>query len=694
MPFVFAAALFLSAAQLFLLEPMLAKMLLPGFGGAPAVWTTCVVFFQVMLLAGYAYAHLVTTRLQGRHQVILHVMLLVLSLGVLPIAISDRLVPAAPENPALTLLAVLALTAGLPFFLVSTTAPLLQRWFTESGHAGSEDPYYLYAASNAGSLLALLAYPFLIEPFLSLPRQSWLWAAGYCLLLALLVVCAREAWRSGAPGVRAATTPRTKRSTGDPIGSWAKARWVALAFAPSSLMLGCTSYLSTDVAAVPLMWIAPLALYLLSFILAFARTTPAWVHRAMVLALPVVLLYHVVSTGTMSLANFVAIHLTTLFVAAMVCHGELARSRPPAQQLTEYYLWIAAGGALGSCFNALLAPQLFNWVIEYPLALALAALLLPALFPGTRRPVLAVANRALPIMLGGGVAAVFFWNQHQFMERVGVVEATRTFFGVYRVVRGGDDKTYTLMHGQVRHGSQLRSADPRQRRLPMVYYFPSGPIGQVFFAFHGPAGPAKNHTAVIGLGVGSLASYAEPGQEFTFYEIDPAVERIARDPRYFTYLSDAEERGAKVRVVLGDARLSLQRDHESRYGLIIIDAFSGDAIPAHLLTREAFALYTDRLEDDGLLALHITNDFVDLEPVVAELARVHHMIALIQKDTELSPEDARRGKTSSIWVVLARRREHLGALNGYARWRQLERANPPILWRDDYTNLLRILRWG
>jgi hypothetical protein len=697
---VFAAAIFIGAAQLFLLEPMLAKMLLPRFGGAPAVWATCVVFFQTALLAGYAYAHLLTTRLRGRHQVVLHLGLLAVCLAFLPIGIPDRLVPTSADQPAFALLGILVLTAGLPFFMLSSTTPLLQRWFAAAGYLDSHDPYHYYAASNAGSLLALFAYPVLVEPIFSLPVQSVIWAAGFCLWLLLLALCARQTWRlnTGALSSGAVSGPHRSLTTHQspthhsPVSAWTRARWLVLAFVPSSLMLGCTSYLSADVASVPLMWIAPLALYLLSFIVAFARATPAWVHRVMVVLLPLALALQLANEGTMGLGTILATHLTTLFVAAMVCHGELARSRPPARRLTEYYLWIGAGGALGSCFNALLAPLLFHWVVEYPLTLSLAAFLLPPLFPGARSRLLAIANRAVPIALGCVVAATLLLYRHQFVQDARLVNEQRTFFGVYRVVRDSDGMSCALLHGHTWHGRQIQSDDPRQRRVPLLYYFPSGPIGQVFFAFHGPQRKAR--TAVIGLGIGSLAGYADSGQEFIFYEIDPGVAQIARDGRYFTYLADAEARRADVRVVLGDARLALERDRDRPFGMIILDAFSGDAIPAHLLTREAFQLYQDRLEDDGLLALHITNNHVNLEPIVAELASDQKLAALIQADTDLALGESQRGKSPSTWVVLARQPQHLGPLGQSSRWRPLQRWPSPLLWRDDYTNLLPILRWN
>jgi hypothetical protein len=706
LPWAFTAAMFSGAVQLFLLEPMLAKMLLPGFGGAPAVWVTCVLFFQVTLLAGYAYAHVLTTWLPRRGQVLLHVALLALCFAFLPINISDRLVSTSSDRPAVMLLGILAFGAGLPFFMLSSTTPLLQRWFGACGDLEAHDPYHYFAASNAGSLLALLAYPLLVEPNFSLPMQSGLWAVGFCLWVLVFAVCARAVWRSnvGNPKSRASEPPMNHRLNTDPIprsirvpsmaavSNFAKLHWVLLAFVPSSLMLGCTSHLSADVASFPLMWIVPLALYLLSFIFAFARSTPAWVPHTAVFALPLALGLQLASSGATGLGMSVAIHLTTLFLVALVCHGEVAKRRPSTQYLTEYYLWIAFGGALGSCFNALLAPMLFSWVMEYPIALSFAAFLLPPLFPGTQRWNLRLINRTLPIALGCLVAAVFAWNRYQFVQDALLLSEQRTFFGVYRVVRDSDGKTCVMIHGHTWHGMQIQSDDPRERRIPLLYYSPTGPIGQVFFAFHGPTGKAR--IALIGLGIGNLAGYAESGQDFTFYEIDPGVAAIARDKHYFTYLADAEARGADVRVVLGDGRLALERDHDRRFGMIIVDAFTDDAIPTHLLTREAFKLYQDRLDEDGLLALHITNEHINLEPIVAELARDQQLIALIQEDADLSPEERQRGKAPSTWVVLARQLEHLGPLCDSKRWRSLQPARSPILWRDDYTNLLPIIRWN
>jgi hypothetical protein len=382
---VFAAAIFLSAGLLFFLEPMLAKMLLPRFGGAAAVWGACVVFFQTMLLAGYAYAHWLTTRLRPRHQVVLHLALLTACLAFLPIGIPDQMAPAIAEQPVMALLGILVLRAGLPFLIISATTPLLQRWLAASADLDSRDPYRNYAASNAGSLLALIAYPLLVEPSFSLPVQGGLWAGGFGVWLLLVAICATLVWRSNSAYSQVEIrNPKARIEHSDfCISNFTRAHWVLLAFVPTSLMLGCTSYLTEDVASVPLLWIIPLALYLLSFVFAFAGATPRWIHPAMVLAFPISLLALLVTEGSIHLGMIMAIHLTTLFLAAMVCHGELARRRPAAQRLTEYYLWIALGGALGSYFNALVAPLLFSWVVEYPLALCLAAFLLPPLFCNT-----------------------------------------------------------------------------------------------------------------------------------------------------------------------------------------------------------------------------------------------------------------------------------------------------------------------
>jgi hypothetical protein len=700
---LFALTLFVSAALLFLVQPMVGKMILPKFGGVPAVWNTCLVFFQAALLAGYGYAHASGAWLGVRRQAVVHVGLL-LPLFTLPITVAAEWTPRADVHPVVALLGLLLVSAGLPFFVVATSAPLLQRWFAATAQGGG-DPYFLYAASNTGSLLALVAYPAFIEPSLSLREQGWLWAGAYGALLALAGACAVLVWRSGMvshPGEKAAIGTPTLAPGGATAvsGWWPRLRWVTLAFVPSSMLLGVTTYLTTEIAPIPLLWVAPLVLYLLTFILAFARLPPAF-HRGITIALPLILLFQVfVAPSSVTVVwRSVALHLLTFFVAAMACHGELARRRPPVAWLTEFYLWVSLGGVLGGVFNALLAPVLFNSVVEYPLALVLSALLFPSLWPSSStegrqawRAPASWLNRVLPWLLAAAVAYGLFVRANPAGGRGLLLYQERTFFSILQVRRGTEGRTHEFAHGNIRHGLQIHSDDARQRRLPLLYFFPTGPIGQVFQAFRGPR--AKERVAVIGLGIGTLASYGEAGQEFTFFEIDPAVERIARDPRYFTYLADAEARGLRVRTVLGDARLSLQRESEGRYGMLVVDAFTGDSIPTHLLTSEAVRLYLDRLTDDGVLAFHITNEYLDLAPILAGAAQAADLVSMIQHDTDPAVEELRRGKAPSTWVVLARRRAALGPLPEQGRWQPLTAPPGTRAWTDDYSNVLGTLRWN
>jgi hypothetical protein len=695
---LFTATLFLGSTLLFLVEPMVGKMILPRFGGVPAVWNTCMVFFQAALLAGYAYSHAATTWLGRRRQGALHLALLMLPFVVLPVALPPEWSPPGDANPIGPLLGVLFVAVGLPFFVVATSAPLLQKWFADSDPTRSRNPYVLYAASNAGSMLALLAYPALIEPVLTLRTQSLLWAGGYLFFVILMAACAVILWRSAVPASKETSATEQGRTPPRrvPAPLWARVRtrlhWVALAFVPSSLMLGVTTYFSTDIAPVPLLWVVPLALYLLSFMIAFSRSAPP-LYRLWVFMLPplLILLAIVMVSDPLPMSVLIPLHLATFFVAALVCHAELARCRPAAELLTEFFLWLSVGGVLGGCFNALVAPLVFSSILEYRLALLFAALLLPPLLSGTPAPQARWLNRLAPAGLAAVVAAIFAWPTWSRDVDRGLVHRERSFFGVLRVLRGTDGRTNTFVHGNVRHGIQLRSADPRQRRLPMVYYFPTGPAGQVFQEFHGPR--AKGKVGLIGLGIGSLASYAEAGQEFTFFEIDPAVERLARDIDSFTYLVDAEARGARVRVVLGDARLTLRREPEASFDMIVLDAFSGDAIPTHLLTREAMQVYLNKLNERGILLLHITNDYLDLRPVLADQATAAGLFALVQEDSRLSSEELRRGKVPSTWAVMARRKEDLGKLTEDTRWQRLSRRDGSSAWTDDFSNILQVFRW-
>jgi len=726
---LFTLTLFISSTLLFLVQPMVAKMVLPLLGGTPAVWNTSVLFFQLILLAGYFYAHVVSRWLGVKRQALLHVGLLALSIMALPIVARTDGGPSAGANPIVWLLEWLVITAGIPFFLVSTTSPLLQRWFVSTGHAAAGDPYFLYAAGNAGSLFALFAYPVLLEPTLHLIEQSWLWTAGYVLLLTLTAACAlfvRPVTNNliGAAEARSVGADLKKATRAD------RAHWVILAFTSSSLMLGVTTFLTTDIAAVPLLWVVPLAIYLLTFILVFARQSIV-PHELMVRVLPILvvpLAILIVFDTKLAAPFLVAAHLVTFFVAAMVSHGELARRRPANHELTRFYLWLSIGGALGGVFNAVLAPLLFTSIAEYPIALVLACLLRPAghwwsarsrdrlldvMIPGAFGAFVAILMftlhggeskslaaimlvfvlpalvcftfRRRPVRFALGLGALMIASSAYMSAHEQVVYRNRSFFGVHRVITDGDASSRQLVHGGIVHGAQ--SLDPARRHEPLMYYSRSGPIGQVFNTFSGAA--AKPQVGVIGLGVGSLAAYGQAGQRWTFFEIDPAIEALAEDSRYFTFLKDSP---AAIDVQLGDARLSLEDVPHAQYGLLIIDAFSSDAIPVHLLTREALQLYVAKIDRSGLLAFHISNRYLDLQPLLGAMAADAHLACLGQNDLRVNAAERHAGKSASRWVLMARRPEDFGALRADPRWRPVPASNQ-VVWTDDFSNVLGTFRW-
>ena len=736
---LFSLTVFVSAALLFTVQPMFAKLALPLLGGTPAVWNTCMVFFQAVLLIGYAYAHVVTAILGLRCQVALHLTLVLITLLALPIAIPDGWSPPAQQSPVWSLLMLLVVALGSPFLVLSTTAPLAQKWFAGTDHPLARDPYFLYAASNVGSLAALLAYPTLIEPNLRLADQSRLWAFGYVLLTGLLVGCAAVLSRSGGAVTTgavatggSATAASISRLTENKGAAFRRARWVLLALVPSSLMLGVTTYLTTDVAPMPLLWVAPLAVYLLTFVIAFGRRgrIPGQGMRRLlpILMLPLILTMAFKAIGPLWVLAL--LHVVTFFVISMVCHGELARSRPAPERLTEFFLWVAVGGVLGGIFNALLAPLVFIHPIEYPLVLVAACLIPTTDASGHAKRVarwelvapLALAAlvtglvwlvRALPIaglpglLLCAGVPAVLcFALRHRpvaFGLALGALLLTmtvltgageyrtlhreRSFFGIWQVRVYPALGFTSLVNGTTDHGRQSR--EPGREMEPLSYFHRAGPIGQVFGAMKEAAGGGP--VGIIGLGTGSLACHGRPGQEFTFYEIDPAVLRIASDPRYFTYLKVCPP---AIQVVLGDARRSLAVAPDRHYRLIILDAFSSDAIPSHLLTREALRLYLDKLAGSGLLAFHISNRHLDLEPTVGNLAHDAGLVALSQREGVIAKDEARReGRTPSHWVVLARRSEELGALREDHRWRPLSPRPDRRIWTDDFSNILEVIKW-
>jgi hypothetical protein len=673
---LYAATLFLSSALLFVLEPLVAKGLLPVLGGGAAVWVTAVAFFQVALLAGYVYAHVAPAWLGLRRHAFVHVGLLAAAAALFPLRAPTGWV-APPAHQALWLCARLAATVGPTFVLLAATAPLVQRWFASTDHRRARDPYFLYAASNAGSLIALIAYPILLEPLLGLARQRRLWTAAIAAAVALLGACALAAARRRPP---APSCEQPALPGSAPIAWRTRGRWLALAAVPSSLLLSVTSYVSTDLMAMPLLWVVPLALYLLTFIVAFGqRARPSERVLALVqLALLVPLALETVLGAGSAAWALIPVHTLLFLVTALLCHQQLADSRPPADRSTEFYFWVAAGGALGGLFNVFVAPVAFASLLEYPLGLLAATLLRP---PASARRARLV-EWAVPVALTAVMAASTLRGEGP--ERL--LHRARSFYAAHKVMRTSPTAR-VLAHGRTLHGSQ--DLAPARRHEPTTYYHRRGPIGGVMAAWAGT--PERRRVGVVGLGAGTMAAYAAPGERWTFFEIDPAVVDIARDRELFTYLADAGAAGARIDCVIGDGRLSLSALDDGSFGMLVLDAFSSDAVPAHLLTREALALYMRKLAPGGLLAFHLSNRFVDLEPVVASGAAALGLATLARYD-RASDQDLRDGKSSSLWLVAARGAVDLAPLAGDNRWHPA-RITPTGSWTDDASDVWRALRF-
>jgi hypothetical protein len=889
-PLLFAVTLFVSASLLFMVQPMVGKMILPLLGGSPAVWNACMVFFQMLLLLGYLYAHWMSTKFDPKAQGKVHslvlgapiaVFALSAALGVrgTPIAIMDSLAPTDGANPFLAVLALLAVAIGIPFFVASTSAPLLQRWFSYTGHPSSRDPYFLYAASNVGSLVSLLGYPLFIEPTFTIAQQAWFFAGGFTVLAGLIVACGRAAANPiGVPPAGKGGTGKPKPGAVDVVTEPAPsplriAKWILLAFVPSSFMLAVTFHMSTDIASIPLLWVIPLALYLVTFIISFSTLVPPWFRVVLGNLAPVMLLllvFVMVSGATGNkIALTLAVHIAAFFFAALMCHYELARDRPKdVTHLTGYFLWMSVGGMLGGMFNALFAPIVFTYAYEYPVTIVVACGMVPVfatqaaragrLFPtltgslgevaewaatagtalaiflaclgfcylvigsliesaslspnwymvalipawaamwqwrnlisreyqesdnpeelpmakfsrtakktslqtaldiavpvtlamvfcflvirhdtrgeadswfywftkkasanlsgvGIDEPLMAsILAYALPVMacfffvdrpvrFALCVAAILGIHYYRESKNEGIVYTDRSFFGILKVESRGVQTR--LVHGTTLHGTQFNQnylvradapvvfgvASPWDvlalegalarwdaRQEPLTYYHRTGPVGAMFHEIRSrkDGADAKADVAMVGLGTGSASCYALSGQRLTFYEIDPAVRRIVEEPWMvmnkedvkekegtkeilgpITFVKAARDRGAKIDFRMGDARLKLRDDTDRKYALLLVDAFSSDAIPVHLLTREAVKMYMDRLTDDGILALHISNKYVRLEPVVARICKDLGLECRVWNDDS----ESRPGKTASSWVAVAKDVKTLGSLAG------------------------------
>ena len=706
---VFALTIFTGAFLLFQVQPLIAKFILPWFGGGPGVWTTCMLFFQVLLLGGYAYAHLISRWLKPRAQAIVHLALLAAALALLPIIPSEAWKPTGSENPVPRILALLLVTLGLPYFVLSSTGPLMQQWFSRANPGRS--PYRLYALSNVGSLLALLSYPFFFEPNFTRKTQAGLWAWGLGAFVLFCGFCAVRLWKSEGDRkseIRNPKTegnpkpedrnPKTETSAGE-VGSAgasvitaaedsrapaaANASLVAAAVAPASdfgsrpsfgsrisdfgfqpspflwlllpacastLLLATTNKMCQDVAVIPFLWVLPLALYLLSFILCF--DSPRW-YKRLPYTLALILLLGAVcwvlpQQSDIPLLLVLAIYSAALFVCCMICHGELYRLRPEPDRLTSFYLLIAAGGALGGLFVAVIAPLVFNSYAELPWGLFGCGLLL--LVTCARDPAPASSTRWRWLAsLGVGVVVLgvaLLWQSHKFAKTR--VLMSRNFYGVLSVSEELKDSPdwhhFALFHGQTLHGLQF--VHPIGATWPTAYYTDNSGVGLAVFSL--PKGDRR--MGLVGLGVGTLAAYARTNDYLHFYEIDPEVLRVATNR--FTYLAHCK---GKVECTLGDARLSLEREPSQQFDLLALDAFSGDAIPVHLLTREAFAMYDRHLKTNGVIAVHISNKSLDLEPVLANVAReCHYHMAVIESNTDAAPPVL---EAHATWVLLTRNQD-------------------------------------
>ncbi|GAC1323396.1 MAG: fused MFS/spermidine synthase [Thermoleophilaceae bacterium] len=726
---LYSLALFTSAALLFVLEPMVGRFVLPLLGSSPTVWTTTVLFFQATLLAAYAYGHLTSRLLSPRSQAAVQLAVLAVAAIALPLSVSRGARPPASSDPVLWLLGLLVATAALPFFALAANGPILQRWL-----AGRRDPYFLFAASNGGSLLGLLAYPLLVEPLLTVRGQGRAWSWTYATAAILVLACAVPLYLRRGPS---RGEPAQSESSTVPWRS--RFAWFALAFVPSSLMLGSTTFLTRDLSPIPLLWVAPLALYLLSFVFAFApRADPARMAAAGRLLLPgavIVLVYTLAIGSQRPLGLLIALNLLVLALAALMCHARLAAGRPQAGALTEFYLWVAAGGVAGGIFNALIAPVVFPTLIEYPLAIVAACLLRPR--PPIKRPAILefflrdprptqAMDIFVPLLLGGaiaialelgrgsggqvpfelrsvvlglscglalnlarrparfglGIAAILIAASLAGSPAERVLTRSRSFFGIYKVVASDGDRLHELYDGNTLHGVQRFDGS---RPEPSSYYGRAGPAGQALSELPRTATRA---VAVIGLGAGSLACYEQPTESWTFFEVDPAVARIAANPRLFTYLSACP---GGHRVVLGDGRRSIARARAGSFGMVVIDAFNSDAIPVHLITRQAIELYLARTGGGGPVLFHVSNRYLDLEPVLGNLATGTGLRCLVERHVP-SAAEAAAGNSLSKWVIMAR--GNLQPLESDGRWHPCRRDRSIGIWTDDYSDVVSAISFG
>ncbi|QWG14485.1 fused MFS/spermidine synthase [Bradyrhizobium sediminis] len=726
---VYTAAIFVSALLLFSVQPLFTKMVLPRLGGSPAVWSVAMVFFQSLLLGGYAYAHYLMQIRNRTVPVAIHFALLVLALLSLPLSIAGGWGEPPTSGYAVWLLGLFAVSIGLPFFALAANNPLLQAWFVRTGHPNGPDPYFLYASSNIGSFLALLTYPVLLEPMFTLRMQNLIWTGGYGLLILLIAACAVLMLRSP---VMAAADIRAEDTHSPAPPRILRARWIFLAAVPSGLLIAVTAHISTDVAAAPLLWVLPLSLYLLTWVLVF-QSRPLLPHKWMLMLQPLAIAGVIVLLafgGEQNLLLTLGGHQLCFFVIAMACHGELARTRPAAKYLTGFYVALSFGGMVGGLFAGLIAPFTFSWIAEYPILLALAALCRPS--GGNERlprwsqwywPFLAALAVAL-ILPAFYTGKMFTWlDEHRVwvIGAVGVlsallalglnanrwkifatvvvalvllraypsddgrVETVRSFFGVHKIVVTPNGQYHVLMHGTTIHGAEKFQNDDGTpvtgRPEPITYYHKDGGIGQAIAAVRERKG-APLRAAVIGLGSGTLTCASEPGENWKFFEIDQSMVDTAKDPKYFTYIQKCEP---DLKPVIGDARLTFAREPDGIYDLIVIDAYSSDAIPIHLATEEAMKIYKDKLAPQGAVVMHVSNRHLELSSVVVGIADANDLKSWVYNED--SGRDNEYIFSTSV-VVSAREDADVGKLASSEDWALEEADEQQRVWTDDYSNVL------
>jgi len=728
-PALFAATMFLSALLVFAVQPMFTKMVLPRLGGSSSVWSVAMVAFQAFLFIGYLYAHVLTRVLSPQRAAILHLGFLALVAFSLPLGIARGFDVPPDQGVMIWLVGLFAASIGMPFIALSATAPLLQNWFAATGHPQVRNPYVLYAASNLGSFCALLAYPFALEPLLTLRLQVELWSFGYAALA--IGICASVFMVVNPPGA----TPITLRHDARPAirpRLWEWSTWTALTAVPAGLCIALTAFITTDLAAAPFLWVLPLSLYLLTFVAVF-RERP-WISHASVLRLlPYVLAPLSISVLGGAKAYWLAIvllHLAAFVLIALACHGEAYRRRPEPGRLTEFYLWTSFGGVIGGVFAGLVAPNIFNNIYEYPILIAATVLVLPGPFTlGVRHfareaapPLIAasiifvlwllldvqIPAEAAPVkaVLLVAIVALMMWQAQRparffgyvvmafvltGLWQIGVssVKTVRSFFGVHQVVETADGTHRLLYHGTTIHGAeQIRDAAGHPvagHPVPLTYYYFGGPLSEAVAAARSARG-SLDHVALVGLGTGSMACHKREGERWTFFEIDPEVIRLASDPQNFRFLSAC---GPVERIVAGDARITLTASRE-RYGLIVLDAFSSDAIPVHLLTREAFAGYSSRLAPNGVIAVHVSNQHMELASIISAVGAAEGLIAYVKEDDQAN-QPLRDYRLNAQVVVLAKSVIDLGDLPSHRGWQRLEPVNGIAAWTDDYSDVLRAI---